>query len=312
MDPEKYPVEGLEVHFEILSGPNQSESLTDTTDADGMADFTFNGDGLPGTDVILASAVHPGTETSMRDTVAVTWLNNPPVCNAGGPYHVTVTSDTAVVELDASGSTDADEDSLTFHWKAYCREVSFDDPSSATPVLSIMGDCLCVDSFMVEVMVSDGFDTTTCGVMVHIDDQRPPVIVVREEPHVMWPPNHKYVRITPEMLLESAEDACGRPIDLSTAVVIELRSDEPEDHKGDGKTVDDMMVRCPNLVKLRAERMGGGNGRVYTVVFRITAESGVSADAEGKIIVPHDNSSPDAIEDEGGGYKVITDCGESR
>lgn len=307
-DPEKHPVAGLDVTFLVIAGPNQSVTLTAPTGDEGTAEFTFKGEGGPGTDTILVSALHPGTLTTMADTVTVAWVNTPPDCDAGGPYYVAVYSDTATVELDATGSSDADGDTLTFLWSVDCDDVSIDEIMSATPVLTITGDCLCVESFAVEVMVSDGFDTTTCASVVHIDDRRPPIIVVREEPLLLWPPNHKYRQVLPEMLLESAEDACGNPIDLSTAVVIEVRSDEPEDHKGDGKTLNDIIVHCPNLVKLRAERMGGGDGRVYTVVYRITAENGVSADAEAKVIVPHDASVPHAGEDEFGGYTVTTDC----
>jgi len=312
MDSETYPVAGLDVTFLVAEGPNQSETLTAPTGDDGTAAFTFTGDGGPGTDVIVVTALHPGTGAVMADTVTATWLNAPPVCDAGGPYAVTVLSDTATVQLDATASSDADGDTLTFHWTVDCEEVSIDDAMSATPVLTITGDCLCVDSFTVAVMVSDGFDTTTCAAAVHIDDQRPPIIVVREEPLLVWPPNHKYTQVTPAMLIEYAEDACGRPIDLSTAVVIEVRSDEPEDDTGDGKTINDMIVNCPNLVKLRAERMGGGDGRVYTIVYRIWAENGVSADAEAKAIVPHDASSPHAGEDMYGGYTIVPECGGER
>jgi hypothetical protein len=310
-DPETYPVSGLDVTIEIVAGPNQGESTTVPTDTLGAVIFTFNGDGGPGTDVLIASALHPGTGTTMLDTVTVTWINTPPVCDAGGPYQATFDVDTAMVQLDASASSDADGDTLMYIWSSDCDEVVFDDVHSAMPVITVTGDCLCVDSIMVEVMVSDGYDSTTCGSAVHLDDQRPPVIVVREEPMVIWPPNHKYKKITPEMLLESAEDACGNPIDLSSAVVIEVRSDEPEDHKGDGKTLEDILVHCPNLVMLRAERMGGSNGRVYSIIYRITAENGVFTDAEAKVIVPHDASDVNAIEDEFGGYTVTPECGES-
>ena len=65
------------------------------------------------------------------------------------------------------------------------------------------------------------------------------------------------------MLLASAEDACGRPIDVSDAVVVSVSSDEPDDHKGDGKTVNDIYVDCPNTVKLRPSAPVVGTA-VYT------------------------------------------------
>lgn len=307
---DKYPVAALEVTIEVVSGPNLSEMITAPTDSSGVVTFMYNGDGGPGIDTIVSSALHPGTGTAMSDTVTVTWLNTPPSCDAGGPYDVTVDSDTAMVTLDATGSSDADGDTLAFFWSADCTEVEFDDVFSATPVVMITGDCLCVDSFTVTVMVSDGYDSTTCTSVVIIDDQRPPILVERDEPILLWPPNHKYHVFTPEMLLESAEDACGNPIELSSAVIIEVSSDEPEDHKGDGKTIDDIIVHCPNLVKLRSERKGDSNGRVYTIILQITAENGVSAEAMAKVVVPHDVSDPHAIEDEQGGYVVIPECGD--
>jgi len=311
-DPQGYPVSGLEVTIEVVSGPNQAESITEPTDSSGAVTFTFTGDGGPGMDVLIASALHPGTGTTMLDTVSVTWLNTPPVCDTGGPYNLTFDSDTASVDLDATGSSDADGDTLLYQWFSECAEASFDDAFSPTPVLTISGNCLCVDSIMVKVMVSDGYDSTSCTSVVYIDDQRPPIIVVREEPLLIWPPNHKYRKVTPEMFIESAEDACGNPIDISSAVVLSVRSDEPEDHKGDGKTINDIIVNCPNLVMLRSERMGGSNGRVYTIAYRVIAENGAEIDFEAKVIVPHDASGREAIEDEHGGYEVIPECGDSR
>jgi hypothetical protein len=307
---EKYPVAGLDITIEIVSGPNTGEAVTAASDTSGAAALTYNGDGGPGIDIIVASAAHPGTGAVMADTSTVTWINSPPVCDAGGPYDVVVESDTASVTPDAGASSDAEGDSLRFHWTVDCEGAWFDDEYSATPVLMITGDCLCVDSIAVGVMVSDGYDSTSCGAAVHIDDQRPPIIVVREEPLSIWPPNHKHRKITPDMMLVSAEDACGNPIDIEDAVVMEVRSDEPCNDKGDGNTVGDIRIKCPNVVFLRSERAGGGNGRVYTIVYRITAENGVSTEGEARVIVPHDASSKMAIEDEYGGYVVIPECGD--
>jgi len=67
-------------------------------------------------------------------------------------------------------------------------------------------------------------------------------------------------------------------------------------------------VTCPNLVDLRAERMGGGNGRVYTILYRIVADNGVGAEAEGRVFVPHDSSGRTVVEDTHGGYVVRPGC----
>jgi len=143
---------------------------------------------------------------------------------------------------------------------------------------------------MVEVTVSDGADSSRCEAAVRIDDRRPPTLVMREDPLVLWPPNHKYHTVTPEMMIVSAEDACGRPIDVSTAVIVDVQSDEPDDAEGDGHTTDDIKMTPPNVVDLRVERMGSGDGRVYTILYRIVGDNGVGVEAEGIVVVPHDMS----------------------
>lgn len=306
-DPETWPVEGQDVTISVVSGPNSPLSKTTATDADGVVEFAYAGNGGPGTDVMVAETVHPGTGSTLVDTATVTWINAAPTCDAGGPYNVTVDADTVVLQLDATSSSDAEGDSLRFSWSLECEDAWFDDATSATPSLYLTGDCVCVDSLTVDLAVSDGFDQTTCEATIYVDDVRPPTIIVKDEPVRIWPPNHKYRTIDPDMLLEAAYDACGNAINLSQVLVVEVRSDEPEDHKGDGRTVDDIVVSCPNTVELRAERMGGGNGRVYTIVYRIAGENGVATDVEAYVFVPHDQSDDTAVDDQNG-YAVVPEC----
>ena len=54
LDGQGQGVDGIDVTFEIISGPNAGDSGTDTTDSDGEATFTYTGDGGSGTDVIHA------------------------------------------------------------------------------------------------------------------------------------------------------------------------------------------------------------------------------------------------------------------
>jgi hypothetical protein len=308
-DSEAYPQVGRAIDFSVIAGPNAGLTASDTTGAAGQAAFTYTGDGGPGIDTIVALTVHPGTGVTLGDTATVTWLNNPPLCDAGGPYDLVVQTDTAQLTLDGSGSTDADGDALSFQWSLACGDALFDDATVQSPVLTLSGDCLCVDSLIAELTVSDGFDSSVCEAVIRIEDRRPPVVETIDEPLWTWPPNHRHQAFEPGMFILSATDACGNPIDAATIAVVSVTSDEPENELGDGSTVDDIMVQCPNTVMLRAERAGGRNGRVYTIVYRISDENGDNVDVEVHVAVPHDTSGRQAVLDEGTGYTYTPDCG---
>lgn len=311
-DPQAYPLEGLDVSFAVVSGPNAGLTASAATDSAGQAAFSYMGDGGPGQDQVLATTEHPGTGTTVSDTVTVTWLNAPPVCDAGGPYELVVRADTVQVMLDGTGSSDADGDSLSFAWTVDCDDATIEGATTASPLVTLTGACLCVDQITAEVSVSDGFDTSVCQTVIQIEDRRPPVVQMVEGPLRIWPPNHKYKAFTPGMFILDARDACGNPIDPATAAVLEVRSDEPENELGDGATLDDIQVDCPNTVLLRAERAGGRNGRVYTIVYRVSDEDGDYVDVEAYVAVPHDNSTRQPLLDEGMGYTYTPDCDSRR
>jgi len=289
-DPEANPIADHSVTFSVVEGPNTGDSATSDTDSAGVATFSYVGDGGPGIDRILVETLHPGTEVTIGDTVTVEWINQPPECDAGGPYTVVVLSDTAYVTLDAGGSSDADGDSLRFLWSAECEGAAFDDNTVMTPVLQLTGDCLCVDSIAVTLVVSDGFDETECEAIVQIDDQRPPIIELREDPPVLWPPNHKYRQITPDMVIASVKDACGNDIPIESGIVTLVSSSEAENARGDGNSKEDIAINCPNDVRLRAERAGSGKGRVYGITYRYVTDNGAPGDATAWVNVPHDAS----------------------
>jgi hypothetical protein len=308
-EPLKFPLVGRNVVFQVVAGPNSGEPVTAVTDTAGLAKYRYGGYGGPGTDVVVASAVHPGSGLALTDTVRVAWLNAIPQCDAGGPYTAVVRSDTVRVTLDGSRSSDADGDTLRFAWVVGCHGAMLDDSTAVRPTVTLTGDCLCSGDVEVALVVNDGFNTSTCETSIHLQDLRPPVIVVRPDPLVLWPPNHKYTTYRPDMFVLSVTDACGRPIDPDAISVaaLEVRSDEPDDANGDGHTTSDILVNCPNDVSLRAERMGGGDGRVYTIVYRFRVGDGQPVDVPVKVVVPHDASSHVAAES-AGGFRVVPDC----
>jgi hypothetical protein len=57
--------------------------------------------------------------------------------------------------------------------------------------------------------------------------------------------------------------------------IIKVTSNEPENGLGDGDTAPDSQIIDRLLVKLRAERSGRGNGRIYTIDVQTTDILGI-------------------------------------
>lgn len=125
----------------------------------------------------------------------------------------------------------------------------------------------------------------------------PPIIRANADPIKMWPPNHKYRTFTLSDLNVSVSGHCnGQDIPV---IISEVSSDEPEDEtgNGDGKTFDDMVIAADGKsVRLRAERQGKGNGRVYKVYFSGTDVTQHYTLASCQVTVPHDKHDT-AIDD---------------
>lgn len=102
-----------------------------------------------------------------------------------------------------------------------------------------------------------------------------PPIAVSVTPNVLWPPNHKYVKVTASVV--TAPDAT-----LSVSVT----SSEPDNGLGDGDTPNDIQQLNPNEFNLRAERAGGGPGRTYTLTYTATRACGTSATGVAQVFVP--------------------------
>lgn len=94
----------------------------------------------------------------------------------------------------------------------------------------------------------------------------------------LWPANHKMVDVH---LSYSATDDTG-PVTITVAV----SSNEPGNGPGDGHTVTDWEVVNNHLVRLRAERAGGGAGRVYTITVIATDTAGQATQASIEVLVP--------------------------
>ena len=76
-------------------------------------------------------------------------------------------------------------------------------------------------------------------------------------------------------------------VSLSSVKIAMVTSDEANNSGGDGNTTNDIVIaaNCKS-VQLRSERSGNGNGRVYTITFKVTDASGNVGTATAKVTVP--------------------------
>jgi hypothetical protein len=238
----------------------------------------------------------------------VIWENTPPLCDAGAPQELMFTGEPVTFALDATASSDPDtSDTLTYLWSVECESAVFDDATSPTAQLTLDGGCGCGEQ-VVTLVVSDGTDESTCQTTVTLLDGAPPILVPRANPVVLWPPNHKLRTITPAMTLAQVDDLCDDEVGLEDVRLVSVRSDEDDDDGGDGHTSGDVVVGCDGTAQLRAERAGGGNGRVYVLTYRVVDAAGTEATVDCRVVVPHDQGGRAAILDPGSGFEVVPDC----
>jgi len=99
-------------------------------------------------------------------------------------------------------------------------------------------------------------------------------------PSVLWPANHKYVDIDATVSVSDNFDT------NPTITLLSVTSNEPDNGKGDGNTVNDIVVVDDYHFMLRAERSGSGSGRIYTIDYLVTDACGNSATASTEVHVP--------------------------
>jgi hypothetical protein len=103
-------------------------------------------------------------------------------------------------------------------------------------------------------------------------DEIPPTFdEVSVTPEVLWPPNHKYVDVAATVVANDNFDP------NPTVELVSLTSSEPDNGLGDGDSANDIVIVDDFTFQLRAERSGGGDGRVYTITYAATDACGNSA-----------------------------------
>jgi uncharacterized repeat protein (TIGR01451 family) len=128
-------------------------------------------------------------------------------------------------------------------------------------------------------------NTGTATQTVTVIDNTVPVISTNGQTPSMWPPNHKYQTFQVTNFVTGASDNCSS-LGVGNVVIEKVTSDEIENGNGDGNTTNDIVIASDcKSVQLRSEREGNGDGRVYTITFKVTDASGNVGRATATVVV---------------------------
>jgi len=134
-------------------------------------------------------------------------------------------------------------------------------------------------------------NTASCDSTISVVDTTPPRVSVGH-PAPLLPANHQYRTVSLDDCGIQVEDTCDGRLSPSTfhAEITCVTSNEADDAHGNGggNTTDDIVILDDHTLKLRAERDGGGSGRVYQVHFRVKDQAGNRQDGVCSFVVPHD------------------------
>jgi len=117
-------------------------------------------------------------------------------------------------------------------------------------------------------------------ITVRIDRTPPQVQGLPSSSARIWPPNHKLVEVATLAVTDGLSGV------MPDSLLIEVSSNEPINGRGDGNTDPDWLIDG-TTVFLRAERAGGGTGRIYTISVRATDLAGNVLVQEAQVLVPH-------------------------
>jgi DNA/RNA endonuclease YhcR with UshA esterase domain len=139
-------------------------------------------------------------------------------------------------------------------------------------------------SFTFEFIDAAGNAGTATATVNHIDRTAPTVVISVDTP-VIHQSDHKMVPVN--VTVDAADNGSG----IASIVLASVTSNEPDNGTGDGSTVNDIqdaeIGTYDTSISLRAERSGNGNGRIYTITYRITDLAGNITMESVDVSVPH-------------------------
>jgi len=158
-------------------------------------------------------------------------------------------------------------------------EVDGNVPPSCTPA---SGSIFAIGATIVNCTATDTHGNTgSAAFTVKVEDTTAPTIMsVVPSVKMLWPASHQMV---PVQIVASVTD---RVTPVPACRISDVRSNEPINGLGDGDTAPDWSVSGELTVNLRAERAGGGTGRIYTVTVTCQDNAGNIATKATTVGVP--------------------------
>jgi hypothetical protein len=200
------------------------------------------------------------------------------------------------VTLNGSASSDPDGDTpLTYEWR---------EGATVLGTGVTLNKTFTFGSHTVKLKVTDPSGASSEDtVVINVIDTTAPTLTSNGQVISIWPPNKKYHLFGVSDLIASAADSCDASVNLSSVVIVKVTSDE-------GAVSDNDIIIGANCksVQLRADRNGNGNGRVYTITFRVKDAAGNTTTLTRQVTVPHDQGNGGAAIDSGVAYTVTSSC----
>ncbi|HEY0431028.1 MAG TPA: HYR domain-containing protein, partial [Pyrinomonadaceae bacterium] len=237
-----------------------------------VADTNNGGAGSPASPLVITRTFTATDAAGNTDSEAQTITvidNTPPTITLNGANPQYVECHTSYPEL---GATANDNCTASF---------------AATPSGTV--DANTVGTYTITYNATDaaGNAATPVTRTVIVQDTIAPTITLNSYAPSMWPPNHKYTTFQLAQFVTGASDSCDTGLNLNDVVIEKVTSDEIENGNGDGNTTNDIVIaaNCKS-VQLRSEREGSGNGRVYTITFKVSDGFNTTR-VTAKVVVPH-------------------------
>ncbi len=238
---------GLPVSFSVVSGPATVAGNTVTLTGAGTVVLRASQSGSPD----YAAADPVDQSFSVAKALATVTLGTLNFVYDGTPKHATATTSPA---------------GLT---------VNFTYNGGGTAPIS-------VGSYAVVATINDpNYQGSANGTLVISDGTPPAIRSLAASPAVLWPPNHKMVRVV--IAADVVDDVDPAP----TTRIIAVSCNQPVNGTGDGNTSPDWELTGALTLNLRAERSGNDGDRIYTITIESRDYSNNVSTRTVTVTVPH-------------------------